>query len=135
MRRYRRAMLVNVRSDDIENVPPAVLGEVERICAALPEISHVADAWSHSFRIRRTNLVVLTSFADPNGTVTTVLSVRADAGDAEALVASGHPWFATGQPNRVGMIIDVATDWDEVAALVVDAYRADAPKKLVAMLN
>jgi hypothetical protein len=35
----------------------------------------------------------------------------------------------------VGVRIDVDPDWDEVAAIVTDAYRLVAPRKLVAQLE
>ena len=124
-----------MRVDEIEDVPADALERVQRICDALPEMTHEGDAWAHSFRIRRTNLVVITSFANADGTVSTVLSVRADDAEVAALVASGHPWFATGQPGRIGLLVDGDTDWDEVAELVVAGYRLVAPKKLVALLD
>jgi len=52
-----------------------------------------------------------------------------------ALVAAGHPYFATGQGNRIGIVLDDATDWDEVDELVRESYRLLAPKKLVALLE
>ena len=35
----------------------------------------------------------------------------------------------------LGVYLDVPVDWDEVAAIVEDAYRVVAPKKLVALLG
>lgn len=124
-----------MRVDEIEDVPADALARVQRICDGLPEMTYEADAWAHSFRIRRTNLVVITSFADADGTSSTVLSFRAEDAEVAALVASGHPWFATGQPGRIGMVVDATADWAEVAELVVAGYRLVAPRKLVALLD
>ena len=35
----------------------------------------------------------------------------------------------------LGVFLDVSVDWDEVAAIVEDAYRVVAPKKLLARLS
>lgn len=40
----------------------------------------------------------------------------------------------TAQP-WLGVRLDVDVDWDELAAIVEDAYRLVAPKKLVAQLD
>jgi hypothetical protein len=40
-------------------------------------------------------------------------------------------WF----PNIVGMSLDAGTDWDDVAALVVESYCVLAPKKLSAQVE
>src|SRR5918996_1778048 len=37
--------------------------------------------------------------------------------------------------RRLGVYLDVAIDWDEIADIVEDAYRVIAPKKLVAELD
>jgi hypothetical protein len=35
----------------------------------------------------------------------------------------------------VGVRLDVEVDWDEIAELVTDAYRAVAPKRLITLLD
>ena len=40
-----------------------------------------------------------------------------------------------GHRGWLGVRLDVDVDWDEVAAIVADAYRAVAPKTLVAQLD
>jgi len=124
-----RAYRPIVRSDEIEQVDAEVIRRLRAICAALPEVREEDTAWSHSFLVRRSNVVSITALAGA-----TVLSVRADAEELEAMLATGHPYFATGQGSRVGVVVDADTDWDEIAELVVESYRLLAPKKLVALL-
>jgi hypothetical protein len=40
-----------------------------------------------------------------------------------------------GHRGWLGVRLDVAVDWDEIAELVEDAYRIIAPKRLVAELD
>ena len=40
-----------------------------------------------------------------------------------------------GHRGWLGVYLDVPVDWDEIAALVEDAYRTVAPKRLAAMLD
>ena len=40
-----------------------------------------------------------------------------------------------GVKGWLGVRLDVDVDWDEVAAIVEDAYRLIAPKKLIALLD
>jgi predicted DNA-binding protein (MmcQ/YjbR family) len=40
-----------------------------------------------------------------------------------------------GHRGWLGVYLDVPADWDQIADLVVDAYRVVAPKRLAAMLD
>lgn len=40
-----------------------------------------------------------------------------------------------GHRGWLGVRVDVAADWDEVAAIIADAYRCVAPAKLAAQLD
>jgi hypothetical protein len=56
--------------------------------------------------------------------------------ERDALVASGHPFFAPrNTPNRVGIALGDDTDWEEIQELVTESYRILAPKKLVRLLD
>jgi hypothetical protein len=125
-RAYRRT----VRSDEIDQVPPAVVERLRGICSALPEVHELEDAWSHGFLVRKANVV---SASCAGGT--TFCSVRAEPEEIDALLAAGHPFFATGQGNRIGIVLDDATNWSELDELVRESYRLLAPKKLVALLE
>jgi hypothetical protein len=48
----------------------------------------------------------------------------------------GHPFFRPGWgTNVMGMVLDEATSWDEVAELLTESYCIMAPKKLVALVD
>ena len=40
-----------------------------------------------------------------------------------------------GNHRRLGLRLDTDVDWDEVEAVITDAYRCVAPRKLVALLD
>lgn len=119
-----------MRSDEIDQVPAAVVERLRAICSVLPEVQELEDAWSHGFRVRKANIV---SASCAHGT--TFCSVRAEPAEIDALLAAGHPFFATGQANRIGVVLDHATDWSELDELVRESYRLLAPKKLVSLLE
>ena len=49
---------------------------------------------------------------------------------------AGHPFFYAGWGRDVvGMVLEDATDWDEVAELLTESYCVLAPKKLVALVD
>jgi hypothetical protein len=123
-----------------------VVLRVAAAALALPE-AYEEDAWTGvRWRIRaKTFAHVLvaqegytsayrevTGIAEP----TTVLTFRASGDELLALAHAGPPfyrppWSAT----SVGMVLDEATDWAEVAELVTESYRFCAPQKLVRMLD
>ena len=119
-----------MRSDEVDQVPSTVVERLRAICAPLPEVHEQQRAWSHDFLVRRSNVVGASA---AGGTV--FCSVRADPEEIGALASSGHPYFATGQGNRLGVVLDDATDWDQLGELVTESYRLLAPKKLVALLE
>ena len=65
-----------------------------------------------------------------------VLTFRSAGDELEVLNAVGRPFFRPPwAPGVVGMLLDDATDWEEVAELVTESYRVLAPRALVAMLG
>ena len=66
----------------------------------------------------------------------TVLTFRAAGDELEVLSAMGPPFF---KPvwfrDIVGLIVTPDVDWDEVAELVTESYRAWPPKQLAAMVR
>ncbi|HET7042743.1 MAG TPA: MmcQ/YjbR family DNA-binding protein, partial [Gemmatimonadales bacterium] len=60
-------------------------------------------------------------------------------GAQEMLVASDPERFFrppyVGHRGWLGVYLDVPADWDQIADLIVDAYRAVAPKRLAALLD
>jgi predicted DNA-binding protein (MmcQ/YjbR family) len=112
------------------------VARVGAICARLPEIDVHVDGWAHNYRIRRRSFALLVAVEGPDGRPVQLVQVRADPFERAALLASGHPFFASRSgPDRIGVLLGPDTDWDELAELITESYRLLAPKKLVALLD
>ena len=95
-----------------------------------------SDAYAHAFEIRRRIFTYLLSVEDGSGADVTIAVVRAEPDERHALLAGGHPYFAPNSgTDRLGIVIDDATDWPQLEELITDSYRLLAPKKLVALLD
>jgi hypothetical protein len=113
---------------------------------ALPD-AYEEDAWTGvRWRIRaKTFAHVLvaqegytSAYRDATGMSepTTVLTFRASGDELLALVHAGLPFYKPPwSPTAVGMVLDDATDRDEVAELVIESYRFCAPLRLVRQLD
>ncbi|SDD49818.1 YjbR protein [Auraticoccus monumenti] len=56
---------------------------------------------------------------------------RAEPEEVMGFEHLGEPYFRTGWgSNVVGLLLDEATDWEELAELLTDSYRLQAPKRL-----
>nr|WP_260407816.1 MmcQ/YjbR family DNA-binding protein [Planomonospora venezuelensis] len=104
---------------------------------ALPEtterLSHGEPTWF--VRGRKTFVM----FADHHHDDRLAFWCAAPPGTQEALVAQDPAHYFrppyVGHRGWLGVYLDVAVDWAEIAELVTDAYRAVAPKTLVARLE
>ena len=124
-------------------VPDDIVKRVHNLCLALPEVAVREDtsrvttrstAWS--FDIRRRSFCLLVAVADPSGKPIPLVRLWADPFDRMALLAIGHPFFASRSgPDRIGVVLTEDTDWEEMRELVTDSYRVLAPKKLTALLE
>jgi YjbR protein len=124
----------------------AVVARLAKLALALPE-AYEEDAWTGvRWRIRSTTFAHVmvgqegyeSAFRDITGITepTTVLTFRASGDELLALVHSGLPFYKPPwSPTIVGLVLDDATDWDEVAELVAESYRCCAPRKLVRRLD
>jgi hypothetical protein len=91
---------------------------------------------AYSFDIRRRSFCLLVARADPTGRPVPLLGLRADRYERAALLAGGHPYFASrAGRDRIGVLLTDDTDWEEIRELVTDSYRILAPKKLTALLD
>jgi len=138
-----RSYLWEVALDDIK---PDWLTAARAIALALPMAAE-KETWGHpTFRVNDKIFAGIGAGevdgepdfrADDLGIVTT-MSMKAAAGEQEALLASGHPFFRpkyVGNRGWIGIIIDEHTDWSEIEELVIDSYREIAPKRLVIQLD
>jgi len=79
---------------------------------------------------------LLVATEGPAGTPVTLLVLRADPRDRDALVSIGHPYFRSrGGRDRLRVLLTDDTDWEEIRELVTESYRMLAPKKLIALLD
>lgn len=138
----RGAILLDVEVQQVE-VPEDIVERVHRLCLALPEVTERVDfsrvrtrstAWS--FDIRRRSFCLLVASEDTTGEADTILVLRADPDERKALLSGGHPYYTSrAGEDRVVVVINKDTDWDEIDELITESYRMLAPKKLIALLE
>ena len=132
--------------DDPEVVPEAIVEHLRAVCRDLPETQE-QPAWIGTrWRIRdRTFAHVLVIDAERPAAYaraaavdqpTVVLTFESSGPELTVLAAAGRPFFKP-QWRRgvVGMLVDDATDWEEVRELVTESYCLLAPKKLAALVD
>src|SRR3954470_9489581 len=115
-----------------------MLAEVRRICLRFPEVterlSHGSPAWFVRGRISFVTLAVDGHHDDdfPH------LCCAAPPGAQQELIAGSPEKFFrppyVGHRGWLGVRLDTALDWTEIAELCEDAYRTVAPKRLIAEL-
>jgi hypothetical protein len=123
------------------NVPAEIVAEVRSVCLGLPE-AYEEQAWVGTrWRIRGRTFAHILSIesgwppayaraANTEGP-NQVLMFRSSGPELDALRNAGPPFFAPPwRADEVGMILSVATGWDEVAELVTESYCFLAPKEL-----
>jgi hypothetical protein len=125
---------------------PYVVQRLALIALALPE-AHEEEAWTGvRWRIRSKTFAHVmvgqegyeSSFRDITGITepTTVLTFHSSGDELLALTHAGLPFYKPPWSGTiVGLVIDDATDWAEVAELLAESYRCCAPQKLVRLLD
>ena len=124
-------------------VPEDILERIRTLCLALPEVTVRVDtslsrsrSTAYSFDIRRRSFCLLVARESSTGKLVTLLVLRADPDEREALLAIGHPFFASRSGrDRIVVLVSSDTDWAEIRELVTESYRTLAPKKLTALLD
>ena len=121
------------------NFAEGALERMQAIVARLPDVERSDNPPGCYFLIRRKIFAQVATVVDPRGRPVTMVAVRPDPGERDALLAIGHPYFSRGpwdeRLGRIAVLIEATTDWDEIAELVTDSYRLTAPKKLIAQLD
>jgi hypothetical protein len=112
------------------------IDHVRRICRDLPECVVEGDQ-HHKLSVRGKTMGWHTVDHHGNGRIE--LHIKAPRGDNASMVASDPTRFFlppyVARHGYVGVYLDTGNvDWDEVAELIVDAYRLVAPKTLVRRL-
>lgn len=116
----------------------AATDRLRAICAALPEVTERVSHGAVTFFVRgKRTLAYLTD--DHHGDGRLALVCAAPPGVQEEMVEAEPERFFrppyVGHRGWVGLRLDVAPDWDEVARVVEDAYRGVAPVTLVRRLD
>ncbi|MEZ5182540.1 MAG: MmcQ/YjbR family DNA-binding protein [Acidimicrobiales bacterium] len=112
--------------------------EVRAACLALPEVterlSHGAPTW-----FVRAKKTFVTFHDDHHGDgIVGIWCAAAPGVQAELIEAEPERFYRpayVGHRGWIGVRLDVSPDWREVREIVADAYRAVAPKGLVALLD
>ena len=121
-------------TDEIVHAPTATLRRLRAICLRFPEAVEAGGVGNPSFKVRDK------IFAMQHGHEGRPSCwVKAEQGVQELLVAHDATRFFrppyVGQHGWVGIRLDGAPDWDELADLVEESYRMTAPKRLLAQLD
>lgn len=114
------------------------LAAVRQICLSFPEaserLSHGAPTW-----FVRDKKTIATFTDDHHGDGRLAMWCPAEPGVQEEMVAQEPERFFrpayVGPQGWLGVCLDNNVDWDEVQAILTDAYRKVAPKTLVKQLE
>jgi hypothetical protein len=116
--------------------PPSELLDAARtICLALPE-TYEEPAWTGiRWCVRKRNFAHVFALDEADGP-STMVAFRSSPPELDVLLHAGHPFFPLGWGrNVIGLLLDDATDWDEVRELLTESYCVLAPKKLIALVD
>lgn len=105
---------------------------LRKTCLALPEAEERTTWDAPTFRVRDK------IFAMAPGREGPAVWVKAPRGSQAVLIAAAPERFFAppyvGPKGWVGIRLNAATDWDEVAALVRRSYRLVAPRRLAVLV-
>jgi hypothetical protein len=118
--------------------PDRQLARLRDICLAFPEVTERLSHGASTFFVRKATFVNVLLHGHHNNEFPHIWCA-APPGAQEALVASDPERFFrppyVGHRGWLGVRMDGPVDWVEIAELCEDAYRAVAPKRLVAELD
>lgn len=122
----------------MERVTDDPVAMLRRLCLALPEVSERLSHGEPTWFVRGRKTVA-TLDDHHHGADHLAFWCPAPPGVQAELVEQEPDRFFrppyVGANGWIGVRIDVDPDWDEVDALLRDAYRLVAPRKLVALLD
>jgi predicted DNA-binding protein (MmcQ/YjbR family) len=112
---------------------------LRKLCLALPE-AHEVEAWGEpTFRVRNKIFAMYAAEGHHHGDRRPAVWLKAAPGDQEAMVSAAPDCFFAppyvGPKGWIGVWLDGAVAWDDVAEFVRDSYRLVAPKKLGTLLD
>ena len=113
------------------------LERLRRLCLALPEVTERLSHGEPTWFVQGKKTFVM--YADHHHDDRLAFWCAAPAGMQHALVASAPERFFVppyvGHRGWLGVRLDIPVDWEEIAALVTDAYRVVAPRRLLSELD
>jgi len=116
---------------------PRPLDRLRKLCLEYPETTERLSHGEPTWFVRDKKTFVM--FADRHHDDRVAFWCAAPPGAQETLVATDPQRYFrppyVGHRGWLGVYLDVPVDWTAVADIVDDAYRAVAPKKLVAELD
>ena len=118
---------------------PRPLTRLRKLCLALPE-AHEVEAWGEpTFRVRNKLFAMYAAAGNHHGAGRAAVWCKASPTN-QALMVKAEPgrFFVppyVGPSGWVGVWLDDAAVWDDLADLLRDAYLLAAPKRLGALLR
>jgi hypothetical protein len=113
------------------------LGRLRQACLALPEATERVSHGEPTFFVRDKRAFVM--YADHHHDDRLAFWAAAPDGFQRMLVEAAPDRFFVppyvGHRGWIGVRLDVAVDWEEIAGIVEGAYRVIAPRRLVASLD
>ena len=123
--------------DEYRGMATDPLLNLRKLCLALPETSERLSHGEPTWFVREKKTFVM--YADQHHDDRLGFWCAAPPGVQELLVDRDPEHYFrppyVGHRGWLGVYLDVPVDWDVIADVVDDAYRAVAPKKLVAELD
>jgi hypothetical protein len=119
--------------------PQTLVTRVRAICQRFPEVterpSHSAPTW---FVRDRKSFVTIWAYGHHENEFAHLWCAALPGAQGELIAAAPDRYFRppyVGHRGWVGVRLEPAPDWHELAELIDDAYRSVAPNKLVALLD
>ena len=116
----------------------AIVERVRKLCLALPETSERLSHGAPTFFVREKRSFVMV-MQNHHGDGIFGLWCAAPPGNQELLVAADPERFFrppyVGHRGWLGVRLDGAVDWDEIAGIVEDAWASVAPATLLAQFG
>lgn len=116
-------------------MPPHPLTRLRKMSLALAE-AHEVLAWGEpTFRVRNKLFAMYADAGNHHGGGRPAVWIKAAPGNQALMIRSAPARFFVppyvGPSGWVGVWLDGAVDWDELAGLLEDAWRLSAPKRLL----
>jgi len=115
--------------NDRSEVPPQTVRRIGTILTSLPRVVEESAWVGTRWRVGQATIAHVFGGEDQLFRIT----FRAETDEVLAFEHLGSPYFRTGWGrNVVGLLLDIDTDWVELAELLTDSYCLQAPAHLAA---